>query len=274
MRLRTESKWNIHASFNLGTWVLVQQIAILLLIAVSPLAQEAPAGQTFSMSGVVKSGTAPIPGATVTATSSSTGEKTATSTDINGIYALQVATQGKYGLRVEMPAFAASTQEVVLNSPHTRADLELALLSRTQRAAHTEQRPATARANRGFQSLAVMQDITGAEAGNGGAGDQIVPSGMPVPGIAADTATESVSISGNGSGVGTFGMSTDELDQRMRESREQQGGFGGGQGGPGAVYLGGPGGGPPGGAMPGGGRSGGGPGGGGGGGGAVRKVES
>ena len=55
---------------------------------------------------------------------------------------------------------------------------------------------------------------------------------MPVPGIAPDIATESVSFSGSTSGVGMFGMSTDELDQRMREGREQGGAFGGG-GGPG-----------------------------------------
>ncbi len=62
-----------------------------------------------------------------------------------------------------------------------------------------------------------------------------------MPGIAPDVATESVSFSGSTSGVGMFGMSTDELDQRMREGREQGGGFGGG-GGPGG---GGPGGGGP-----------------------------
>jgi len=84
-----------------------------------------------------------------------------------------------------------------------------------------------------------MQGLASADAGNGSGADQIVPSGMPVPGIAPDIATESVSFSGSTSGVGMFGMSTDELDQRMREGREQGGGFGGG--GPGA---GGPGGGP------------------------------
>jgi hypothetical protein len=84
---------------------------------------------------------------------------------------------------------------------------------------------------------------------------------MPVPGIAPDVATESVSISGNSSGVGMFGMNTDELDQRMREGREHssgfglQGGGGDGAGGPGGggPGTGGPGGGGPGGGAPGGG---------------------
>jgi hypothetical protein len=225
---------NSRRTSNIGLYML----AFLLLAALSSLAQDAPATQTFSISGLVKSGNTPIPGATVTAFNS-TGEKTATSTDLDGAYSIQVTAAGKYQLRVEMPAFAPTTREVVVENPASRADLELALLSRTQQAAHTEPRPAaTARANRGFQSLAVMQGM--ADAAGGGSADQIVPSGMPVPGMAGDTVTESVSISGSGSGVGMFGMSTDELDQRMREGREQ-GGFGGGQGGQNAVYGGGPG---------------------------------
>jgi hypothetical protein len=112
----------------------------------------------------------------------------------------------------------------------------------------------------------VMQGLAGADAGSGSGADQIVPSGMPVPGIAPDVATESVSFSGRNSGVGMFGMSTDELDQRMREGREQ-GGFGGGGPGGGEPGAGGPGPGGPGGGGGGGAGFGGGFGGFGGGGG-------
>lgn len=235
-----KSRWGIQASFGSRTWIAaMRQFALLLLAATSALPQDAPAAPTLSITGVVKSGNTPIPGATVTATNSSTQEKTATSTDTNGAYTLRIA-QGKYELRVEMPAFAPSTREIVLGELSTRADLELTLLSRTQQAERPRQRPATSGANRGFQSLAVMQGLASAEANNGSGADQIAPSGMPVPGIAPDVATESVSFSGSTSGVGMFGMSTDELDQRMREGREQ-GGFGGG--GPGGE--GGPGGGGP-----------------------------
>jgi hypothetical protein len=244
-------------SYRKASVVAVRRMAILLLVAVSALAQDLPSGQTFSISGTVKSGNSLIPGATVTASNSATGEKTATSTDIDGAYTLHVASPGKYQVRVEMLAFAPGTHDVVVEGPTSRADIEVTLLSRTQPSARTEPRseqlPAAARANRGFQSLAVMQGMAGGEAGGGGA-DQIVPSGMPVPGVAADVATESVSFSGNTSGVGMFGISTDELDQRMREGREQ-GGFGGGQGGPGmsGPGMGGTGGGPGGGGPPGGG---------------------
>jgi hypothetical protein len=246
MKYHRKLDWSIFASI---TWVAgARTVALLLLLVVGAWAQDVPLAQTFSISGVVKSGNVPIPGATVTATNSATREQTATSSDLDGTYTLRVATQGKYQLRVEMPGFALSTRDVVLDSPRAHADVELALLSRTQSAARTEPRTATARSNRGFQSLSVMQGI--AEAVSSGAGDQIVPSGMPVPGFAADAATESVSISGNTSGVGMFGMSTDELDQRMREGREQ-GGLGGGPGG-GGLFGGGAGGGPPGGGFGGG----------------------
>ena len=241
--------------------VAMQLVALFFLAANCALAQDAAPAATLSIAGIVKSGNTPIPGATVTATNSSTQEKAQTSTDINGRYSLPVTGQGKYQLRVDMPAFTPLIKEIDVTSAGSRADLELTLLSRNQQAVRTPQAQATARAGagRGFQSMAVMQGLAAAESGNGGGADQIVPSGMPVPGIAPDIATESVSISGNNSGVGMFGMNTDELDQRMREGREQAGNFGGpGGGGPG----GGPGTGGPGIGGPGGGPGGGPPGGG------------
>jgi hypothetical protein len=263
MRFPAESEGESYLSFwARGAGRVLQPLVLLLLIAVGAPAQDVPAAQNFSISGVVKSGNAPIPGATVTATNSSSGEKSVTSTDLNGSYVLPVSARGKYELRVEMPAFAPVVQEVVLNDSNTRTDLELILLSRAQQT-RAEQRPTVARSNRGFQSLSLMQGMAAAENTGGGAADQIVPSGMPIPGIAADSATESVSFTGNASGVGMFGLSTDELDQRMREGREQGGFGGGGFGGPGG---GGPGGGPGGGFA---GFGGGGGGGGGGRGGAM-----
>ncbi len=91
---------------SVGFNTCVRCIALLLLVAGLSLAQDVPAAPSFSITGVVKSGNTPIPGATVTATNASTQEKTTTSTDVNGAYTLQVA-GGKYELRVEMPAFAA-----------------------------------------------------------------------------------------------------------------------------------------------------------------------
>ena len=57
----------------------------------------------------------------------------------------------------------------------------------------------------------------------------VVPSGMPVPGIAPDSATESVAVSGNTSNSFNA-MSADEMQQRFNDARQQGGGFGGGGG--------------------------------------------
>ena len=180
------SKTSFHSrAFN----ATVRRLAILLLVAVSSLAQDAPSTQTFSISGVVKSGNSLIPGATVTVSDAATGAKTTTSTDINGTYALQVPAAGKYEVRVEMPAFAPGTREVVLEGPTGRADVELTLLSRTQQAARSQQQPATAaRSNRGFQSLSVMQGMAAAAEGAGG-------------GLRSDRAVRNAG-SGSGSGRG------------------------------------------------------------------------
>ena len=210
--------------------VALRLVALLLLVTISSMAQDAPSPPTVAISGVVKSGNTSIPGATVTATNSSTQQKTTTSTGINGTYALQVV-PGKYELRIDMAGFAPSTRELVVGDAGIHADLELTLLSRAQPSARAQQRAASSGPGRGFQSLAVMQGLASANADAGSGADQIAPSGMPIPGIAPDAPTESVSFSGNTSGVGMFGMSTDELDQRMREGREQAGGFGGGPGG-------------------------------------------
>jgi len=231
-----DSRCGVPQSSGSKTWgIAMRPVVLLLLVAISASGQDAPsapsAPSSFSITGMVKSGNTPIPGATVIATNSSTEAKTTTSTDINGGYTLQVASAGKYQLRVEMPAFAPSTREIVVGETGSRADLELTLLSRTQQAERTQQRPATARTGRGFQSLSVLQGLAASEASNSNGTDQIVPAGMPIPGVAADAATESVSFSSNNSNVGMFGMSTDELEQRMREGREQAGGFGGGPGG-------------------------------------------
>ena len=73
---------------------------------------------------------------------------------------------------------------------------------------------------------------------------------MPVPGVAPNLASESVSVNGSSSGSLMSSMSSDEMQQRMRESREQDS-HGPGLGGP-LGGLGPPGGAPP----PGGGRPG------------------
>src|SRR6185437_13736069 len=103
-----DSRCGVLQSSGSKTWVIAMRpVVLLLLVAISVLGQDAPsAPSSFSITGVVKSGNTPIPGATVIATNSSAEAKATTSTDINGAYTLQVTAAGKYQLRVEMPAFA------------------------------------------------------------------------------------------------------------------------------------------------------------------------
>jgi len=200
----------------------------------------APAPSARAIHGVVKSGNMPIPGATVSAVNTVTKQQVNTSTDVDGSYKLQISPEGQYTVQVQMAAFAASKQEVVLDAAHgeVQANFELILQSRA-REAHNEQKQAST-GRRGFQNLSVSQ--TGGGQDNGGMSD-VVPSGMPVPGIAPDVATESVAVSGNTSNSFNA-MSADEMQQRFNDARQQGGGFGGGGfGGPGGGGFGGGGGG-------------------------------
>jgi uncharacterized membrane protein YgcG len=243
--MRSDQKTQLNLNFR--AWPRQARVAILCVLTLvlmpvpSSCAQDPqPSAQRFSIVGVVKSGNIPIPGATVTATNSVTGDKVVTWTDVDGTYSLLVSTTGRYTLHTEMAAFAPTTREIEVTDSSVRADLAMSLLSRVQQTARPAQRPTMAGGNRGFQSLAVLQGEATGESSAGNAGDQVVPPGMPVPGVAPDAATESIAFSGNSSGTGMFGMSSDEMQQRMREAREQQGGMGGGGGG---GFGGGPGGG-------------------------------
>ena len=207
-------------------------------------AQPQPAGpQIGTIHGVVKSGTMPIPGAQVSVSLEPTTQKIAVWTDVDGIYSAAVPSYGSYTVRVEMIAFANSTQQVVIDATHQNvpANFELTLLSRTHAASEQARRPnGPAVAQRGFQTLSAMQN-PGAQDAGGTTMSDVVPSGMPVPGIDPNSATESIAVSGNSSNP-MNAMSGDELQQRINDARQQGGGFGsGGFGGPGGFGGGGPG---------------------------------
>jgi hypothetical protein len=78
----------------------------------------APAAGGRTIHGVVKSGNMPIPGAGVSAANAATKEQVNTSTDVDGSYWLRIPADGRYTVRVQMAAFAASAQEVVLDATH------------------------------------------------------------------------------------------------------------------------------------------------------------
>src|SRR5579862_2483113 len=145
-----------------------------------------------------------------------------------------------------MAAFADKTQQVVVDVSHQSAiaNFELILASRSHEEGPQARRPAgQVAAQRGFQALSALQSMNNQDAGGNSMAD-VVPSGMPVPGIDPNGATESIAVSGNTNNP-LNAMSGDELQQRISDARQQDGGFGtsGGFGGPGGGGFGGGGGG-------------------------------
>jgi hypothetical protein len=225
--------------------------------------------------GVVKAGNTPLPGATVTAANTLTGKKISSSTGIDGSYSLHLPSNGRYVIRAEMPAFAPATSEALINATarDAKVDLNLMLASRAAAAAQQQQgaiqQLAQALGNRGFQSLSVngsdMSSFANSVAGggenslsgNGSTPDSNTLANAGLPSIGTEGATESVSVSGTMGRTQSFGMSQDEIEDRIREFKER----GGQPGGPGGfnIQLGPGGGGPGGGGPPMGGGGGGGP---------------
>ena len=235
---------------------------------VAPALPQAPVAGTASstsptagglLHGVIKSGNIPLPGVTVTATNTLTGKKFATTTDITGAWSMTIPQNGRYVLRTEFVAFAASTHEALLNaSSHDQAvNFELLLASRAaqqdareQGAGQTQQIAQAMRqlgAN-GAQSLSLMSSLAaGTDAAEGGSN----ASGAALPGAAGNSnfSSESVAITGQSGTVSPLaGVDMDRVRDAVESMRAQGGGgfFGGpgfGGGGPGGGFGGGPGGG-------------------------------
>jgi len=187
------------------------------------------------------SGHMPIPGATVSISLGPSAEKISTWTDIDGSYSAAIPSFGSYKVQVDMAAFASATEAVTLDAsrPNAQANFELTLLSRT-RPLDVQQRRAAGGGNGGkgpggFQRLSITAAGDGLQS-NGDSLSDLVPSGIPVPGIAPDSATESVAVSGSTSNPFSR-LSNDDFQQRGGDPRQSGGGGFAGPGG-----LGGPGG--------------------------------
>jgi trimeric autotransporter adhesin len=211
----------------------ISSVCLLLSVALMGQVVRVPPAARGSIHGLVKSGNMPLPGATITATNNATSRKVVTWSDVDGNFILQTPEDGTYSVRAQMAAFAVATQDVAIGAGNRdiEVNLELILLSRQPNVSPEgpKQTPPTrAAGNRGFQSLRVTQGEGGEESPAGGA-DQIAPAGMPVPGIAPDSATESVAVSGNTSNpMGQ--LNGDDFRQRIDELN--------GPGGPGAAGAG------------------------------------
>ncbi len=257
--------------------------------AVPVPAQTVPATATAAASGgtitgTAKAGAVPLPGVGVTATNTLTGKKYATTTDVNGSFAMTIPRNGRYVVKAELAAFATETKEVLLNAagenggkPAQVAEFGLQLASRVQEQENQQTAATSEGVARGLQALNVTGDglgATDASTGGGNTGAQL-PS---LAGLGGESAgTDSVTVNGAmGQTNGLAGYNEDDIRQRVQDviaQAQRQGGaagdmanavagmLGGMMGGGG---FGGPGGGGPGGGGGGarGGRGGGGGGGG------------
>jgi hypothetical protein len=210
-----------------------------------PAASHAPAGTVVAASaggtlhGAIKSGNVPLPGVAVTATNTLTGKTFATTTDITGAWSMTILQNGRYVIRTEFAAFAASTHEALLNatSHDQTVNFELTLASRV---AQQDAREAQGQAGQvaqalqqiganGAQSLSLLSSLgSGTDAAEGGT----TASGATLPGAATSSAfsADSVAVTGQSGQVSPLaGVDVDRIRDAMETARAL--GIGGGAGG-------------------------------------------
>ena len=191
--------------------------------------------------GAVKSGTTPLPGVTITAQNTLTGKKYSTTTDINGAWSMSIPQNGRYVVKTQFAAFAASSQEAVLNATNHDQTVTFALLLASRAIQQQQQQDAaesqqTAQAairqlvGNGAQSLSLISAMTGdTETQTGTAG----ASGAALPSAAgnSDFSGDSVAVSGASGQVSPLaGVDMDRIRDAIETARVQ-GAFSGGQGG-------------------------------------------
>ena len=205
--------------------LLIGATLLVCLNAQEPAITPAP---TYEISGSVRNGKTLLPGVTVTASNTLTGKKYSTVSSTNGTFAFTNLPRGRYVVRIEFMGFATHTEEVVLKpeTPKGSVDAELVLASRQQEQQQAD--AATQGARRGFQNLALSGNLaaTAGENLGGGTGgfsaNSTDASGMPMNGFGADSATESVSISGAQGRTQNFGNGSEqELEDRVQEFRDR-----------------------------------------------------
>ena len=132
---------------------LLAAVCAVAASASSPAEQSSAADVACRVAGHVTSGRDPLPGASIVLRLGDT-LKAATSTDVDGGFAIAVAPGSSYRLAVELTAFTTSERTVVVGAPpcDTTVDVQLTL------AARQRQTPAGGRSGRGFQALAVQPD--------------------------------------------------------------------------------------------------------------------
>jgi len=229
-------------------------------------ALSAPPTTGGHLHGVATSGKIPLPGATVTAQNTLTGKRYATTTGIDGKWSLTIPQNGRYVLRTQFAAFAANSQEALLNATNhdQTVNFDLMLASRavqqqgTQVTADTSGMQAIRQlAGRGSQSLSLTSALTADTETQSPTQVTGQGAGAALPSIAAnsDFSGDSVAISGQSGQVSPMaGADMDRIRDAIETARAQGqlpggqgglfggGGFGGGAGGFGGGFGGGGGG--------------------------------
>jgi trimeric autotransporter adhesin len=216
------------------------QPATAVQATASPAAAVEVSGGTIT--GTVKAGAVPLPGVGVTATNTLTGKKYATTTDVNGSFAMAIPRNGRYVVKAELAAFATETKEVLINAagenggkPAQVAEFGLQLASRVQEQ-EARQTAATTSAGiaRGVQALSVTGDgveATDATAGAGAGTDNAAAQIPSLAGVGGDAAADSVTVNGAmGQTNGLAGYSEDDIRQRVQDAiaqAQRQGGAAG-----------------------------------------------
>ena len=244
---------------------LLVALAAICPAQTQPAVSPAPAATSATggtIHGSVKSGTTPLPGVSITATNTLTGKKYSTVTDATGTYSLSIPQNGRYVLKTDFAAFAATTKEALLNatSHDQQADFALTLASRATQQEGSDQTAQLTQnlrqlAGNGALDLSVLSgasDLIQAGSGNSGSDAQ-----LPTLANNSDFSSESVAVSGQSGTTNPFaGIDFNQMRQNMEDQEFNQslsqtpggggrGGQGEGQGGgfgPGGGF-GGPGGG-------------------------------
>lgn len=210
-----------------------------------PQSAAAPVQAGGTIHGTVKDGAVPLPGVSVTAANSLSGKRYSTTTDITGNYTLNIPQNGRYVVRTDFAAFAASTKEAVLNATarNLTVDFGLELASRAQAQQETAGAggfPGAGGARQyggaGAQALSLLgaaSDLI--QAGGGGS-----EAGAALPSLAANSdfssGGESVAVTGQTGTTNPFAG----LDfSGMRDSMELNQSLSGEKGGPGGGFAGG-----------------------------------
>jgi hypothetical protein len=209
--------------------------------------------------GTVKAGNVPLPGVSVVATNTLTGQRYATITDINGNYSMNIPVDGRYVIKTELAAFASETKTALIKPTAAapvsqQADFALTLASRVppetpqQNVAGNSApapRPAgagTVRRNTGggAQNLALLNALAGTE--DTGINSGATGAALPSLANSSDFSTDSVAVTGQAGTTNPFAGV--DMEQLRQNAELDQSVAGGGQGGPGGGRgQGGPGGG-------------------------------